>query len=125
VPVIRTIHQAMRLSSRCLTMATASISEPMMKRTESVIRLCATLVGSSLSKSTSPTMMSSGTVGRGMASVMKRMVAMIDMARTIWPSWVRPDGVGADMSAKPSSMLMMNHRRFHRMERSICELTSR
>ena len=59
-----------------------------------------------------------------MASVMKRMVAMIDMARTICPSWVRPAGVGADMRANPSSMLMMNQRRFHTMERSICELTS-
>ena len=101
VPVIRTIHQAMRRSSRCLTMATASISEPMMNSTESVIRLWATLVGSVRSSTTSPMMIISGTVGSGTASVTNSMVAISDMHSTIWPSWVRPAGVGRPMSVKP------------------------
>ena len=96
MPVIRTIAQAIRLSSLCLTIATASISEPMMNSTESVIRLCATLVGSTPSSTTSPMMMRSGTVGSGTGSVTNSIVATTDMASTIWPSWVRPCGGGSD-----------------------------
>ena len=106
-------------------MATASISEPMMKSTESVIRLCATLVGSTCSSTTCPTMMSSGTVGSGIGSVMNSMVAMIDMTSTVWPSWVRPDGVGSAISRKPTIMVMKNHRRFHRKARSMSPMKAR
>ena len=106
-------------------MATASISEPMMKSTESVIRLRATSVESTPSSTTSPTMMSSGTVGSGMASVMNSMVAMSDMTRTIWPSWVRPAGVGADISAKPRIMVMKNQRRRQTKARSTKDMRCR
>ena len=106
-------------------MATASISEPMMNRTESVIRLCATLVGSTCSSATWPTMMSSGTVGSGMGSVMNSMVAISDMISTVWPSWVRPEGVGSAISAKPTIMVMKNQRRFHRKARSISPMKAR
>ena len=106
-------------------MATASISEPMMNSTESVIRLCATLVGSTFSSTTWPTMMSSGTVGSGMGSVMKSMVAISDMTKTICPSCVRPEGVGSAISAKPTTMVMKNQRRFHRKARSISPMNAR
>ena len=46
VPVIRTSHQAIRLSNFCLTTATANIKEPIINSTESVIRLFATFVES-------------------------------------------------------------------------------
>ena len=70
----------------------------------------ATLLGSSLSKITCPTMMSSGTVGSGTGSVTNRMVATTDMDSTIWPSWVRPSGVGNWRISTPVRMAMMNQR---------------
>ncbi len=94
MPVMRTIKKAMRLSSFCLTTATAIISEPMMNRTESLIRLRATSVDSSPSSSTWPTTIKSATAGSGIGSVTNRMVATTDMARTIRPASVSPSGNG-------------------------------
>ena len=52
VPVMRTMNQAMRLSSFWRTTATASINEPMINNTLSVIRLRATSVEPSPSRTT-------------------------------------------------------------------------
>jgi hypothetical protein len=90
VPVTFTMAQAMRRSSFCFTTATASISAPMMNRTESVIRLLATSVDSMPSNTTCPTTIISATVGSGTGSVMNRIVANIDMVSTIWPSRLKP-----------------------------------
>ena len=91
-------------------MATASMSEPMMNSTESVIRLCATFVGLMPSSTICPTMISSGTVGSGIGSVTNRMVATSDMASTIWPSCDSPSGVGRLMAMKPTRRAMKNQR---------------
>ena len=97
----------------------------MMKRTESVIRLCATLVGSTFSSTTWPTMMRSGTVGSGIASVMNSMVAISDMTSTIFPCSVRPEGAGAAIRAKPKIMVMMNQRRFQTKDKSRSPMKAR
>ena len=110
VPVARTISQAMRLSSFCLTTATASIKEPMMKRTESVIRLRATSVDSIPSMRIWPTTIRSATVGRGTGSVTNKTVATIDMVRTIMPAWLRPAGRGRLKSTPPKAMARKNQR---------------
>ena len=55
-------------------------------------------------------MMSSATVGSGTGSVMNNSVATSDIDSTIWPSWVRPSGVGSDMAMKPTSMATKNQR---------------
>ena len=102
--------QATRLSSFCLTMATASISEPMMNSTESVIRLCATFVGLRPSSTTSPTMIRSGTVGSGIGSVTNSTVATSDIASTVWPACVSPCGGGRFITTKPSSIATKNQR---------------
>ena len=109
VPVMRTMSQAMRLSRRCRTTATASIREPMMNSTESFIRLLATSVDSRPMRRTSQMMMSSATPGRGMGSVMNRIVATTDMARTIWPARVSPSGGSKLNRAKPTISAMKNH----------------
>ena len=110
MPVILTIAQATRLSSFCLTMATASINEPMMKSTESVIRLCATLDGLIPSSTIWPMMMRSGTVGSGIGSVTNSTVATSDIASTIWPSRVSPSACGKFITTKPINNATKNQR---------------
>jgi len=125
VPVTLTMASAIRLSSFCLTTATASMSEPMIKSTESVIRLFATVVESRPSRRTWLTMIISATDGRGTGSGMKRITAMADTERTIWPSWVRPAGVGAAMARKPRTSATMNQRRFQTSAKSRLSRNSR
>ena len=109
VPVRRTMSQAMRLSSRCRTTATASISDPIMNSTESFIRLFATSVDSRPISKTSPMIMSSATPGRGMGSVMNIIVAITDMVSTICPARVSPSGGSKLNSTAPTTKAKTNH----------------
>ena len=110
VPVRRTIAKAIRLSNCCFTTATASISEPMMNNTESVIRLFATRVESIPSMITWPTMIRSATVGNGTGSVTNSSVATTDMVSTTMASRLRPSGRGRDSMKAPIAMAMKNQR---------------
>ena len=102
--------QAMRVSSFCLTTATANISEPMMNSTESVIRLFATVVDSMPSSTTSATMIINATVGSGTGSVMNRMVATSEITSTMCPAPLRPAGVGRLNNAAPRAKAMTSQR---------------
>ena len=56
-------------------------------------------------------MISSATDGSGIGSVINRMIATTDMARTISPLWVSPSGSGTNrMIAAPTSNAMKNQR---------------
>ena len=109
-PVTRMMSRASRLSSFCLTRATASMSEPMMNRTESFISDLATREESRSSRNIWPRMISRATAGRGMGSVMNRTVAPTVMTSTRQPSGVTPSGTGPSIMAAWMIRVMKNHR---------------
>jgi hypothetical protein len=75
-------------------METASISDPIIKNTASLIKLEATPLGESIPRTTSIISIKSATAGIGIDSEIINIRAVTTMIRVRWPSAVRPSAVG-------------------------------
>ena len=80
-PVSRSIPRVKRASSPCRTIATASIREPMIKKTASLAYDWATVEGAPRPKTTCSTAISSPVAGRGTASEMMRITTITVMIK--------------------------------------------
>ncbi|MBA7485871.1 hypothetical protein ES707_21423 [subsurface metagenome] len=79
LPVIVRIPSVILESSPCLTIATASMRDPMMKKTASLIYDWATSPGSAITKVTCRTAIKRAIAGRGTASLRMRMITITQM----------------------------------------------
>ena len=88
------IVRARCLSNPWCTIATASMSEPIMKKTASLINEEATPSAVSTPKITSIISISIATAGIGIDSEIIKMRAVITIMSVLWASGVNPSGVG-------------------------------
>ena len=93
-PVKAMIVRARCLSNPWWTIATASMSEPIMKKTASLINEEATPSAVSTPKITSIISISIATAGIGIDSEIIKMRAVITIMSVLWASGVNPSGVG-------------------------------
>ena len=94
LPVILIIPRANRASQPCFTIATASMSEPIIKKTASFMKACATRLGVSILKYDRAIIMKMAVAGNGIGSATTRIKVTITITITRCPAMDRPSGVG-------------------------------
>ena len=115
-PVSRMMPSARRLSSPWWTMATASIREPMMKKTASFMKAEATSLAGLMLNTTCIKMISMATAGNGRGSVMIRTRAIQRMVMVLKPASLRPVGTGTNQNMTTPSRIAARNQRFCRIQ---------